>query len=89
MQTLVWIMAGALVGWMSYSFLRFNSERGAVASMLIGAAGALIGAKAIAPVFLTVATASGEATLPLMLFAAGAAVGLAALADMLSRRFGV
>lgn len=89
MQTLVWIAAGALVGWMSYSFLRFNSERGAVVSMLIGAVGALVGAKTLAPMFLTGATPPDEVTLPLALFAAGAAVAFAALADMVNRRFGV
>jgi uncharacterized membrane protein YeaQ/YmgE (transglycosylase-associated protein family) len=89
MQTLVWIVAGALVGWMSYALLRFNTERGVVMSMVIGVVGALIGAKAIAPMFLTAATPPGEVTLPLVVFAAGAAVALAAAADLLNRRFGV
>ena len=90
MQTLVWILAaGGLVGWISFSFLRFNAERGVAVSMLIGAVGALVGAKTIAPMFLTVATPPGEVTLPLILFAAGAAVAFAALAEMLNRRFGV
>ena len=57
METTLWIAAGIILGWLSYSFLRFNAERGMVASMMIGAVGALVGAKAVAPVFVSAASA--------------------------------
>lgn len=89
MDTLVYIAAGCLLGWLSYSYWRFNTERGAVVSMVIGAAGALIGTKAIAPLFLNVAGAPGEVTLPFVVVAALFAAALLALGDMLHQRFGV
>ena len=89
MDTLVCIAAGSLIGWLSYSYLRFNWERGAVVSMVIGAVGALIGTKAIAPMFLSAASAPGDVTLPFVIFAAGAAVALLVLSHMLHQRFGV
>ena len=89
MDTLVYIAAGSLLGWLSYSYWRFNSERGAVVSMVIGAAGALLGTKAIAPIFLSVASAPGEVTLPFVIVAAGAAAALLAAGHMLHQRFGV
>ena len=89
MDTLVCIAAGMLLGWLSYTYWRFNTERGAVVSMVIGAAGALIGTKVIAPMFLNVAGAPGEITLPLVVLAAGTAAALLALSDMVHQRFGV
>ena len=87
METTLWIAAGIILGWLSYSFLRFNAERGMVASMMIGAVGALVGA-GVAPVFVSAASAADELSLPYA-FAAGAAVGFLALSDLVHRRFGV
>jgi uncharacterized membrane protein YeaQ/YmgE (transglycosylase-associated protein family) len=89
METTLWIAAGIILGWLSYSFLRFNAERGMVASMMIGAVGALVGAKGVAPVFVSAASAADELSLPYAFFAAGAAVGFLALSDLVHRRFGV
>lgn len=89
MENIVWIAAGSLLGWLSYSYLRFNAGRGLVVSMALGAAGALIGANALAPLFLTDAGALGEVSLPLLVVAALAAAALLALGDMLHQRFGV
>jgi uncharacterized membrane protein YeaQ/YmgE (transglycosylase-associated protein family) len=89
MDTLVCIAAGSLLGWLSYSYWRVNWERGAVVSMVIGAVGALIGTKAIAPLFLSAASAPGDVTLPFLVFAVGAAAALLVLSHMLRQRFGV
>ena len=89
MDTLVCIAAGSLIGWLSYTYWHFNWERGAVVSMVIGAVGALIGSKAIAPMFLSAASAPGDATLPVVVFAAAAAAGVLVLSHMLHQRFGV
>jgi len=89
METLVWIVAGIVVGWLSYSFLRLNAERGMVMSMVIGAVGALVGAKGVAPLFVSAASTPGEVALPFIFFAGGAAVGFLALSDLVHQRFGV
>jgi uncharacterized membrane protein YeaQ/YmgE (transglycosylase-associated protein family) len=89
MDTLVCIAAGSLLGWLSFSYWRVNWERGAVVSMVIGAVGALIGTKAIAPIFLSAASAPGDVTLPFLVFAVGAAAALLVLSHMLRQRFGV
>ena len=89
MDTLLCIAAGGLIGWLSYSYWRFNWERGLVVSIVIGAVGALIGAKAIAPLFLSAASAPGDVTLPFVLFAAVASAALLVLSHAVHRRFGV
>ena len=57
--------------------------------MVIGGVGALIGTKAIAPIFLSAASAPGEVTLPFVVVAAGAAAALLVLSHMLHQKFGV
>jgi uncharacterized membrane protein YeaQ/YmgE (transglycosylase-associated protein family) len=89
METLVWLVAGSLIGWLSYSYLGFNEARGVAVTMVIGAVGALVGAKVIAPMFMAATTPSSELSLPLMLFALGSAIGGLVLGNMLHRRWGV
>jgi len=52
METRVWILAGGALGWISWTYLGFNQDRGAVVSTLIGGVGALVGGKVIAPIFM-------------------------------------
>jgi uncharacterized membrane protein YeaQ/YmgE (transglycosylase-associated protein family) len=89
METLVWLVAGGLIGWLSYRYMGFNEARGVAVTMVIGAVGALVGAKLIAPMFMAATTPSTELSLPLMLFALGAAVGSLVLGNMLHQRWGV
>jgi uncharacterized membrane protein YeaQ/YmgE (transglycosylase-associated protein family) len=84
MDFIVWILIGAVVGWVGYAS-NFNKERGRNVSMLIGAAGALVGAKAIAPMFVAVPAFSVAG----LFFAAGAATALLALADLVYARWRV
>lgn len=89
METLVWILAGASLGWAAYSFLGYNESRGAAVSALIGAAGALVGGKAIAPIFLATASpAAAGISVDGLLFAAAAAVVFVFLGNFVYRRFG-
>ena len=89
METLVWLVAGGLIGWLSYSYLGFNQARGVAVTMVIGAGGALVGAQVIAPRFMAATTPSSDLSLPLMLFALGASVGSLVLGNMLHRRWGI
>jgi uncharacterized membrane protein YeaQ/YmgE (transglycosylase-associated protein family) len=89
METLVWIGAGAALGWVSYAVLGFNEQRGLVMSAVIGAVGAMIGGKAIAPIFVTAPVAGAGLSADALLFAVAAAAACLALGNALYRRFGV
>lgn len=89
MEILVWILAGAALGWAAYSYFGYNEARGAVASAFIGAAGALVGGKAIAPVFLSTATPAAGISIDALLCAAAVAVVFVFLGNFLHRRFGL
>jgi uncharacterized membrane protein YeaQ/YmgE (transglycosylase-associated protein family) len=43
MDLLVWIIFGALVGWVASLIMKTNDEQGGVANVAIGVVGALIG----------------------------------------------
>ena len=84
METLVWILAGGSLGWISWTYLGFNQDRGAVVSTLIGAIGALVGGEAIAPIFMAAPSPADSGILALV-FAGIAAVGCLLVGDKLQR----
>ena len=89
MDMVIWLLAGAAMGWSGLSFLNLNEERGPVVSMVIGAVGGAVGGKAIAPMFIaSAAVPSGFATSTLVVAMIVAAVALV-VANMVYARFGV
>jgi uncharacterized membrane protein YeaQ/YmgE (transglycosylase-associated protein family) len=87
MEIILWVLTGAAVGWLSYLFLRFNEARGMHVSIAIGAAGALLGGKVLAPMFTTAAAA--DFSVPALFFAATAAAILLVLGNLVYVRWGV
>ena len=87
MEILFWVAAGAVLGWMSYAFLGFNEARGVAVSIAIGAVGALVGAKGLAPMFITSAAPLDNFSVPFLVFGAGTAVVCLVLGNMLYRRW--
>jgi len=49
MNTFIWVLAGAALGWASFSYLNFSEGRGKLASVIVGIAGGVLGGKMIAP----------------------------------------
>ena len=42
-ELIVWILLGALAGWIASIIMRTNAEQGAIANIVVGIVGALIG----------------------------------------------
>jgi uncharacterized membrane protein YeaQ/YmgE (transglycosylase-associated protein family) len=84
MELLVWILMGGALGWISWTYLGFNHDRGAVVSTLIGGVGALVGGKAIAPLFIATPSPTDTGILALA-FAGIAAAACLLLGDKLQR----
>ena len=84
---ITWILIGGAVGWGSYRFLRFNEARGMNVSLVIGAAGAFLGGKVLAPMFTTVAAA--DFSVPALFFAAVAAALFVVLGNLVYVRWSV
>lgn len=57
MNIILWIFAGAIVGWLAYAVAGYNAERGLMTSVVIGAFGGFVGGKALAPMLMSAAAA--------------------------------
>ncbi|MBI4195884.1 MAG: hypothetical protein HY526_12490 [Betaproteobacteria bacterium] len=88
MNLAIWIVAGGIIGWMSFSFLRFNVARGLGVSIIIGVAGGILGGDVLGPL-LASAVNPGDFN-PILLFMAFAtAAGCLIISNMIYHRFGV
>ena len=92
MDIVTWMLAGAGLGWITFSYLSLNAERGLIVSIIIGAVGGLIGGKLIAPMFTSASTAAaGQAELSIatVFFAGAAAAAALAAGNLVHKRWGV
>jgi uncharacterized membrane protein YeaQ/YmgE (transglycosylase-associated protein family) len=87
-NVIIWLMGGAVAAWFGCSLLRFNLKVGLALSVLIGAAGGVLGGALLAPL-LGPGTVHPDDFNPLA-FVAAIATGLACVivSDMIRKRFG-
>ena len=89
MNIVIWALAGALLGWASFSYLNYNEARGKLVSMAIGAVGALVGGNVLAPMFTAAqAVPAAFSSSALVVAAIAAAVSLV-VGNLLYARWGV
>jgi uncharacterized membrane protein YeaQ/YmgE (transglycosylase-associated protein family) len=88
MNIAVWMLAGAIVGWLGYSILGFNEARGKMVSIVIGAIGGVVGGNLVAPMFGAAAAPGGFSFLALV-FAAAIAATFLAVGNLVHNRWGV
>jgi uncharacterized membrane protein YeaQ/YmgE (transglycosylase-associated protein family) len=89
MNIAMWVLAGAVLGWVAYEHLRANEERGAVISIIIGVVGGLLGGNVLAPMLGAPTDTPNDFSLYSLMIASASAAGCLAIGNLLSRRFGV
>jgi uncharacterized membrane protein YeaQ/YmgE (transglycosylase-associated protein family) len=89
MNIFIWLLAGGLLGFLGYSLLRLNVERGKMVSIAIGAVGGFIGGKMIAPVFTAAAAIPSDFNMSALIVAAIVATAFLALGNLVQNRWGV
>jgi len=89
MNIVLWMLAGSALGWVGYSFLRFNEERGLMVSVIIGAVGGIVGGKLIAPMFTAAAAVPADFSSSALVFAALVAAASLAAGNLVYNRWGV
>lgn len=89
MNIIMWVLAGAVIGWASYALLRFNECRGMIMSIIIGAAGGLFGGNVLGPLFSSPSVAAGVFDFAGLFIAASSAAASLTIGDLLYKRFGV
>jgi uncharacterized membrane protein YeaQ/YmgE (transglycosylase-associated protein family) len=88
MNTVIWILAGAMLAWLAFSYLQMNTSRGLVVALVIGAVGAYFGGSVLDPLFSS-AVGAGEFRPFALIVAAATAAACVLVSDMVYERFGV
>jgi len=88
MNILLWLAAGTILAWIAYAHLGLNKGGSMALSIVIGAAGALLGGMVIAPQFSEFVPAAGLVSITDLLFAMTAAAVCLAVDGLLYRRGG-
>ena len=89
MELVLWIAAGAALGWLAIAKLGYNEQRGMLVSLIIGAGGGVLGGKMVAPMFGFGTAVPGEFSMGVMFVVLATAGACLALGNIVSNRFGV
>jgi uncharacterized membrane protein YeaQ/YmgE (transglycosylase-associated protein family) len=79
---LIWIIVGAVLGWIASIIMRTNSRQGLIADIIVGIVGAFVGGFLLSPLFNAGTINQGDFSLPALLVSLGGAVILLALSKL-------
>ncbi len=84
MNFIIWIIVGALAGWIASKIMKTDEQMGALANIVVGIIGALLGGWMLS--LLGIQVADGEFSLPSILSAILGAVVLLAILKLVTGR---
>jgi uncharacterized membrane protein YeaQ/YmgE (transglycosylase-associated protein family) len=79
---IIWIIAGALIGWVASIIMKTNSRQGLIADILVGIVGAFVGGYFLSPLFNVGTINEGDFSIPALLISLGGAVLLLAISKL-------
>lgn len=79
---LIWIIAGALIGWAASIILKTNNRQGLVADIIVGIVGAFVGGYFLSPIFNVGTINEGDFSIPALLVSLAGAVILLAISRL-------
>jgi len=80
---IIWIVAGALVGWAASVIMRTNKNQGLIADIIVGIVGACVGGYFLSPLFHVSTINQSNFSIPALLVSLGGAVILLAIFKIL------
>jgi len=89
MNITLWILAGGVVGWLAFSALHANEDRGVRISVIIGMVGGFFGGSVLAPMFSAAAANPTDFNAFALFIAMATAAASLTVANILSNRYGV
>jgi uncharacterized membrane protein YeaQ/YmgE (transglycosylase-associated protein family) len=89
MDIAMWLVVGAIVGWLGFSLTGLNEKRGLLVSILVGATGAFLGGKIFAPMLGAAPAVAGDLSMASVAVTAVAAGAFLAAGDFIQQRWGV
>jgi uncharacterized membrane protein YeaQ/YmgE (transglycosylase-associated protein family) len=85
MNILIWLLAGAFVGWLASMVMRTDAQQGAFLNIVVGVIGAFLGGYLLAPIFGTGTINSGDFSLAGLLVSVLGAVILLGIVNLFRR----
>lgn len=79
---IVWIVLGALIGWVASLIMKTNSRQGLIADIIVGIVGAFVGGYILSPLFNVSTINQGNFSIPALLVSLGGAVILLAVSKL-------
>ena len=79
---ILWIIAGALIGWVASIIMRTNNRQGLIADIIVGIVGAFVGGYFLSPLFNVGTINEGDFSVPALLVSLGGAVILLAISKL-------
>jgi len=70
---IIWLIAGALVGWVASLIMRTNRKQGLITDIIVGIVGAFVGGLILSPVFHVSTINESNFSLPALLVSLGGA----------------
>jgi uncharacterized membrane protein YeaQ/YmgE (transglycosylase-associated protein family) len=80
---IIWIIAGALIGWVASLIMRTNRRQGPIADIIVGIVGAFVGGYLLSPLFHVSTINEGNFSLPALLVSLGGAIILLVIFKLL------
>jgi uncharacterized membrane protein YeaQ/YmgE (transglycosylase-associated protein family) len=80
---IVWIVVGAVIGWVASIIMRTNRWQGTIADIVVGIVGAFVGGYVLSPLFHVSTINEGNFSIPALLVSLGGAVILLAVFKLL------
>lgn len=71
---IIWIVVGALVGWVASLIMKTNSRQGLIGDIVVGIAGAFVGGLILSPLFNVSTINESNFSLPALLVSLGGAI---------------
>jgi uncharacterized membrane protein YeaQ/YmgE (transglycosylase-associated protein family) len=85
MNIIIYLIAGAIVGYIASRIMRTNSQQGLLLDIVVGVVGAFVAGWFLTPIF-GVGTINDAVTLPTMLVTLGGAIVLLFVVKLIRRR---
>ena len=79
---IIWIIVGALIGWVASIIMRTNSRQGLIADIIVGIVGAFVGGYLLSPLFNVGTINEGNFSISALLVSLGGAIILLAISKL-------
>ncbi|NLF15178.1 MAG: GlsB/YeaQ/YmgE family stress response membrane protein [Anaerolineaceae bacterium] len=86
MNFIIWLIAGAVVGWVASMIMHTNSQQGLLLDIVVGIVGAFIGGYFLSPIFGVGTINQNNFSMPALLVSLLGAIILLAIVKLLRRR---